>query len=532
MADFQIGIGEDALGVFRFLLAQRRLAAETQPPDPCIGIFGKHRNVRHDQLKAGQQLAPEHRDAAAGHCGDVGRGVDDFIAVRAQLLGQLVCLQLVFHQDNRAVAAVREAAQVGEKQFVVFGIGDGMPRAEPEQTGKATVGNAVGNRIQVQGDLRVGELPKIGRGAVVFGVFSGNRSAFHQFGHGLVHVPFECLQAVAQRICRAFDHQSPPGEVIEQARLFLIDGGDILIQKEHLALAAQGCVHGGGLLDQFLHGVLAFGGAELCRNQLFQAFQRRLVAQQLARRLELGRGDRLRHALGVRFEQPHAVDVVTEQFNAQGVGAGFAVPVRVRKGSEGRVDVHNAAAQRKLPGAVDQVHPGKSRRNQPARKGREVDGLVVLDGDGVRGQDLRGDGVAKRGIRCGQDCVVGVILNTRKHLDALVLIFVRSGHAVKGEVTRHVEARAQTEPLQQPAQAHAVLLLRAEDERRPAPLACGILQDRDQQRIRCSLAQPAGKNRQRADAKILPHRAQQLPVLRIRPDNRSQNIPHISPFMG
>ena len=316
-------------------------------------------------------------------------------------------------------------------------------------------------------------------------------------------MPFKSLQAVAQGVCRALHHQPPPREIVEQAGFLLIDCGDILIEERDVPLTAQSRVHGGGFANQFLHCVLVFRCAELRGDQLFQALKCGFVAKQFARGLKLRRHDRLRHTLGIGFKQPHAVDVVPEQLNAQGIRAAFGIAVRIRKSTERGIDIDDAAAQGELPGAVDQIHTDKARPGKAFCQFGQVKRFVGVDCDGRLLQDLGRYGIAERRVGGGENGVVLPCHESRQHLDALVLVLMRGGHIIEGEVARHIEACAQTKALQKSAQFYAVLLFGAQNQRRAAALALGILQKRDKECVRRALAQSARENRKRVRPKVL-----------------------------
>ena len=107
-----------------------------------------------------------------------------------------------------------------------------------------------------------------------------------------------------------------------------------------------------------------------------------------------------------------------------------------------RVDVHDAAAQGKLPRALNKLHARISRRHQLLGKLCGLADRAFVQMYGVCRQTLLGNGVAKRRVGGGQNHIKIPLRKSPQHADAVIFVLVRGGDVIKGQVARRVKRGA------------------------------------------------------------------------------------------
>ena len=475
--DLKLGVGEDALGVLAFFLAQGGSCTEGKAA-ARIGAQGEQCHVGNGKLKSGYRFLPEHAGRSALHALGILAREQDASLLQARL--PAVRVGLVFGQYQTAVAALQIRVQILKEELLVVRVANGVTGAEAEEACQTLVGQIVRDGVHVQGDVFVAEGLKIGGLLGVFGVFRGNRSPLQKLGHGLVQVPERGLQPIVHGARSADQHERRGIEIGHQRGLFGVDQGDILVEEAKLAAAFCGRIERTLFLDQLLQRALVRGLAELCLHGLLQIRHGGGVGQELACRRKGGRADRLRHALGVGVKEPHAVDLVAEQLYAQGVGAVEQLAVAVKVGAVRGINVQNAAAQGELSGTVHQIHACKAGFGQACGKAGKIQPLLLADLQGGVAQTLRRDGVAEQGVGGGDDGVVASREKPGQHAKPLMLVLMGGGNVIEGEIPRHIEGGADAVALKRGGETDAVLFLGAEQKgTSSAALLDRILQEGD-----------------------------------------------------
>ena len=127
--------------------------------------------------------------------------------------------------------------------------------------------------------------------------------------------------------------------------------------------------------------------------------------------------------LGVRVEVAHGVQLVTEKFGAEGPVGG------------GGVDVHDAAADGELAGALDHAAAGVARVGQLVQELLQGVLLANLQGEGGLLQDCRGDGPLGEGFP-GQNLQTGLTVRQGEELVQTLLLPGAADHGgvVEGQL--------------------------------------------------------------------------------------------------
>ena len=286
-------------------------------------------------------------------------------------------------------------------------------------------------------------------------------------------------------------------------------------------------------------GGASLGGLALGADDLLQLRQSLGVGEQLAGGKQIRLVDGVGHALGFGIKETHAVDLVPEQLHTQRVRALDQLPLVIVEGGVGRADVHDAAADGELTGALHHVHPSVPRPHQSGGQIRGLNGGVVVQMHRGGAELVGRDGVAQSRVGGGDDGIVAPRDEPRQHLQPLMLVFVRGRdpRAVEGEIAGGVEGGLETEPLQSLLHADTVLLLVADDQSGlfggfgGGVEQTGVLDERNDKGLGGTLAQAVSQKGQRLILEIAADGREKLAVLGVDADGGGEKV-HRVPFCG
>ena len=123
--------------------------------------------------------------------------------------------------------------------------------------------------------------------------------------------------------------------------------------------------------------MLALVGFQLGRERFFERLQGIGRCQKLTRRREGHTRNFFHSALCFRVKNDHSVNFVTKELNTNGVGTVLCAAVGIGKATVGGIDVHNAATQGKLTGAINKIGARIACSDEPTCQSLWLD---LLDG--------------------------------------------------------------------------------------------------------------------------------------------------------
>ena len=347
-----------------------------------------------------------------------------------------------------------------------------MLGAEGKHSAKLLSRHSLPERIKMNHRAILQEQVEACLGLGVIGIFGSDRSRLQQLLHRLVHVPFRGFDPIRNSRSSTQKNGTPTAEIIQKAGPFGIDQRNIFIRKIDLRVAVQ---H--GKLARKLRScavIAAFHAMGL--DGFSQKILFLLIDQKLSCGNEFHRVQSYRQALGHGVENFHTVNLVSEQFNTEGIRASTLLTVNIDKIRHRGINVHDAASNSKLPRGIDQFSTHVSQSNEGFSQILKLNTSVSVFNAKARRDQLFGrNGIAQRGVGGGDHRIQRAVQQSEKHAKPLMLVLMGGGNIIKGQISSDVKGAPQTELIQKAIQSHTFLFLGTDQKHSTSILLLQIL---------------------------------------------------------